>query len=137
MIKEPQFLDGTQDIYDRCVYVIRPKEELIDFILKLRPGANENLNYFRIPTAVMTEAVPFEQDLEGWRIPLKNKCKEAYLRENINEFPLCEIEKPEGLLENMDTLICFFDKWWVAEEADHIEIVKGCWKTRECYDDSQ
>ncbi len=133
MIREPRFLPETQDIYCRRVYVIRAKPSLIAHLTEIGAKLDvDDINSLQSPTVVMTEEVPFERDLEGWRPAIKNKCKEAFLRETLEYRPLSLLELPEGLLTDMDILTAFFDRWWEAEEADDIEIVAGCWKTREC-----
>ena len=134
MIKEPKFIRETQGVFGRRVYIIRPKKELIDHILEIDPACKDDIDYFSMPTVVMTEEVSFEGDLEGWRSYIEDKCKEAYLRENIEDFPLSVMEKPEALLKDMNILKRFFDKWWITEEADDwIEILKDSWKTNKCF----
>ncbi|WP_395752595.1 hypothetical protein [Prosthecobacter sp.] len=133
MIREPRYLPETRDLYCRRVYVIRARPELIAHLIV--SGANldaHEIDEMRSPTVVMTEEVPFERDIEGWRPAIKNKCKEAFFRETLEYPPLSLLELPEGLLTNMDILTAFFDRWWDAEEAVDIEIVAGCWKTRGC-----
>jgi hypothetical protein len=133
MIREPRYLPETRDLYRRRVYVIRAKPELIAHLIV--NGAKldaDEIDAMQTPTVVMTEEVPFERDLEGWRPAIKNKCKEAFFHETLEYPPLSLLELPEGLFTNMDILTAFFDRWWNAEEADDIEIVAGCWKTREC-----
>lgn len=132
MIREPRYLPETHDLYGRRVYVIRAKPELIAHL----NGKGENLDEHEIismqsPTVVMTEEVPSKRDLDGWRPAIKNKCKEAFFRRNMNWSVLSRLGIPEGLLTDMDILTAFFDRWWDAEEAHDIEIVAGCWKTRE------
>ncbi|WP_395742125.1 hypothetical protein [Prosthecobacter sp.] len=123
----------THDLYCRRVYVVRSKPELIVQLKELGSKLDADaIELLQSPTVVMTEEVPFERDLEGWRVAIMNKCKEAYLRESMDFFPLSALELPEGLLTDMATLTAFFDQWWDAEEADSIEIVSGSWKTREC-----
>jgi hypothetical protein len=135
MIKEPK-INKEQDVYSRRVYVIRAKKELIELILKIDPSCIEEVWVYKMPTVVMTEEVPFERDIEGWRKGIKNKCKEAYIRENIQDFPLSVMEKPDRLLKEMDILLKFFDNWWIAEEAeDCIEILDGSWKTDKCFEE--
>ncbi|MEO0796477.1 MAG: hypothetical protein AAFX93_15010 [Verrucomicrobiota bacterium] len=132
LIKPSRFVEGTQDLYDRRVYVIRPKQELLDHIVELCPEAASELEIYNGSTVVMTEEVPFEGSLEGWRPTIKMKCKEAFIRENFNYFPIADMDKPNDLLVDMDTLVAFFDQWWIAEESDYIELIEGSWKTREC-----
>jgi hypothetical protein len=133
MIREPRFLPETHDLYCRRVYVVRAKPELMAHLPEI--GAQleaADIDLLQRPTVVMTEEVPFERDLEGWRRAIENKCKEAYLRETLEYRPLSLLQLPVGLLTDMDILVAFFDRWWEAEEADDIEIVACCWKTREC-----
>ncbi len=133
MIKEIK-IDENQDVYARRVYVVRPKKELLDLILSIDPTCKDEIDLYNRPTVVMTEDVPFEREIEGWRGAIESKCKEAFLRDNIYDFPLFDMDKPENLLIEMDILIQYFDKWWVIEEADdYIEIIKGSWKTRKCF----
>ena len=133
MIREPRFLPETRDLYCRRVYVIRAKPALIDHLTEIGVKLDSvDMESLQRPTVVMTEEVPFERDLEGWRRAIENKCKEAFFRETLEYPPLSLLELPERLLTDMTILIAFFDRWWDAEEADDIEIVAGCWKTREC-----
>ena len=132
MTKEPKLVPGKQDVFCRRMYVIRARKDLIDHIKNISP---ESIGLERALTVVMTEEVPFEEDFEGWQKAIANKCKEAFLRDNIDEFPLTVLEKPESLLHNMNALIAFFDKWWIAERAtDYLEIVRGSWKTSQCHE---
>lgn len=133
MIREPRYLPETHDLYRRRVYVIRAKPELIAHLNVNGAEFDEHeIKALQSPIVVMTEEVPSKRDLEGWRLAIKNKCKEAFFRMNLNWSPLLRLGLPEGLLTDMDICTAFFDRWWDAEEAHDIEIVAGCWKTREC-----
>lgn len=47
---------------------------------------------------------------------------------------ISKMETPPKLLQDMDVLVSFFDRWWtLTEAADYVEIKRGYWKTRECY----
>lgn len=133
MIREPRYLPETRDLCRRKVYVIRARPELIAHLNA--KGAEldaREIKSMQSPIVVMTEEVPSERDLKGWEPAIKNKCKEAFFRKNLEYGPLLMLEIPEGLLTDMDILTAFFDRWWDAEEAHDIEIVAGCWKTRGC-----
>lgn len=113
--------------------MIRPRPALIAHLTESHPQVNaDDVKFLQQPRVVMTEEVPFERDLEGWRPAIKNKCKEAFLRQTLEWHPFSLLQLPEGVLINMDTLTTFFDQWWEAEEAEDIEIEAGSWKTREC-----
>jgi hypothetical protein len=131
MIKKTKMVPGKQDTFSRRMYVIRARPELIAHV----KGIADDLETIDTsPTVVMTEEVPFEEEIEGWNITIAKKCKEAFLRSNFDVFPLTAMEKPEALLEDMDVLVAFFDKWWTSERVgNYLEIVRGSWKTHDCY----
>jgi len=134
MIREPQFLPGTQDLLCRRVYVIRAKPELITHLIE--SGAQldaDDITTLQSPTVIMTGLVPFERDLEGWRRTILNKCKEAFFRGGLEYLPLSRLDLPAELLTDMATLSAFFDRWWIAEEAESIELVDNSWKTHDCH----
>lgn len=134
MIREPRFLPETGDIYGRRVYVVRAKPALIAHLKHITSQLDtDDFEFIQRPTVVMTEQVPFEQDLEGWRPAIMNKCKEAFLRETSDYLVMSLLRPPRELFADMATLTAFFDQWWDAEEADDIEIEAGSWKTCECH----
>ncbi|MCX4030342.1 hypothetical protein H0A36_26370 [Endozoicomonas sp. SM1973] len=112
---------AIQDILTRRVYIVRAKEELIE---RLSSHFNtDDLNEISRPQVVMTEELYFEKHLEGWRRKILEKCKESFLKDELEYGLLDEIVDLEKVLGQTSDLQKCFDQWWVAEEAaDYIEI---------------
>ncbi len=121
-------MSSSQDIPDRRMYVIKPR---LCLIKKITPFfSSSGLEFVEKPNVVMTEELPFEQHLEGWRAVILKKCKEAFIKEQMEYGIFCELEEKDlgDLLGSTSDMQECFDKWWLAEEtADWIEIPMN-WK---------
>ncbi|MCP4157066.1 MAG: hypothetical protein GY757_55650, partial [bacterium] len=65
----------SQDIPCRRVYIVQPKEKLLEQVRNL--ADNDILEGISIPHVVMTEELSFERYLEGWRAKILELCKMA------------------------------------------------------------
>ena len=104
----------------RRAYCIRPRPELATRLEAI--GLTDDADFLCQSTVVMTEALPFEGKLEGYRALILKKCKEAFLSELFGYFPLSELAHREALLGKDRSLAEAFELWWSAEEVDTIEI---------------
>lgn len=113
----PITLHDAQNPLERRAYVICPRPELAHRLAAF--GLSDALEFLGSPTVVMTEAVPFEGKLEGYRSVILRKCKEAFLSALFESLgaDLCEV-----LLGDNAAPADAFDLWWIAEEAEAIEI---------------
>ena len=128
MIKAPRFLEETGDLYCRRIYVVRPNDVLLDEIRSRSSSSGVDLEYIQMPRVVMTEEVPFERDLEGWRPAILRKCKQAFVVEMWEDLETIGLPLPDAISTDLDVQLALFDSWWIAEEAEEIEIVAGSWK---------
>lgn len=123
-------MEDTQDIPDRRVYVVRPGEALLE---KLKVVEDHDLvTQLCKPWVVMTEELPFEKFLEGWRSKILELCKSEFLKKNFDfdeEYILYLPEEILPLLPDIEYTKEFFDTWWIAEEADYIQIPTNWTKT--------
>ena len=122
MIKPARFLEGTQDLICRRTYVVTANEEFKAVMKELNIDELENMSF---PVVAMTEEVPFERDLEGWRSAIRSNSKESFLREFVSEYPM---ELREKLSAKRSEGTIKFDDWFVATEAESIELIAGSWK---------
>jgi hypothetical protein len=111
---------NPQDPSLRRAYLVRPRPELAPRLSVL--GLAEDIEFLGQPTVVMTEAVPYEGKLEGYRALVLRKCKEAFLADLFEFLPLSEAAHREVLLGKDVALADAFDLWWSAEEVETIEI---------------
>jgi hypothetical protein len=87
------------------------------------------IEIFKTPTVVMTEELPFEEHLEGRRTTILIKCKEAFMRELIDDYsPFKSDDERIRIIGEAESLVQLFDNWWETEEADYIQIETN-WKT--------
>lgn len=112
--------DNPQNPIIRRAYVIRPRPELSQRLEALE--LSEDLDFLGQPTVVMTEPLPFEGKLEGYRRLILRKCKEAFLQELLEFEPLATESHRIALLSAETPLEQSFDQWWTAEEVDTLEI---------------
>ncbi len=112
--------EDPQNPSERRAYFVRPKENLAQRLESI--GMADDVDALCQPTVVMTEALPFEGKLEGYRKLILKRCKEAFVEAFFQDGPLSETSQREALLGNTITLEGFFDLWWTAEEVDTIEI---------------
>lgn len=117
-------LDLSQNPPMRRAYFIRPLPALFERLISL--GLAEDAEFLAPPTVVMTEMLPFEGGLEGYRSLILNKCKEAFLNGLLEYEPLSDSSYRNRLLGEDLTLADCFDIWWAAEEVETIEI-KRTW----------
>ena len=100
----------------RRAYVVRPTMQLFAHLQMRREF--ELAETLSAPTIVMTESLPYEEKLESYRSMILGKCKNRFvsdLREFLgDEFTTLLGDQPA---------VTLFDSWWLAEEADTIELV--------------
>ena len=108
-----------QDEYYRITLIIRPNEKLLSFIESII-DVDDDINDFELSTVITTE----EARLEGLRPIIHSKTKEAYLRVNVEEFPLCEMSIDESVFELKESIETFFDKWFIMEEVGDFRILR-------------
>lgn len=110
----------SQDPIIRRAYIVRARPELIDRLVEF--GASDLIGICGEPSVVMTEPLPYEGKLEGYRSLILKKCKEAYLADLFQFEPFNSVPERSALLGDYPSLSEIFDRWWVAEEADTLEI---------------
>ena len=113
--------EDMQNLSERRAYCVRPRPDLAQRLKSI--GMADDIDVLGQHTVVMTESLPFEGRLEGYRILLLKKCKEAFLEAFIEDGPLSEILQREALLGKGLSLTESFDLWWTAEEIEIIEIL--------------
>lgn len=104
----------------RRTYIIRPRRALLDLLALL--GHSDFIESCKVPTVVMTEALPFEGKLEGYRTLILKKCKERFLAHELSFLPLSDTELHAKLVGVHSSLVEAFDTWWESEEAESLEI---------------
>jgi hypothetical protein len=104
----------------RRAYVVRPRPELAPRLLAL--GLADDIEFLSRQTVVMTEAIPFEGKLEGFRALVLKRCKEAFIADFLEFLPLSVAAHRDALFGKDVALADAFDLWWSAEEVDTIEI---------------
>lgn len=116
----PMSTENPQNPSSRRAYCIRPRPELAGRLELL--GMADELDFLGEPTIVMTESLPYEGKLEGYRSLILQRCKEAFLDALFDDGPLSNLPQREALLGKGTSLTAAFDLWWTAEEVDTIEI---------------
>ena len=113
-------MTNNQDIPDRRIYLVKPRIKLINILKNLKE--DEIVTDVLRPHVVMTEELPFEEYLEGYRKTVLELCKLGFLKENIHEYPLI----PESLWSNIpsinDISVETFDMYWETVEAEYTNI---------------
>ena len=99
---------------------MRPRPELLQRLEAL--GLADDADDLGQPTVVMTEALPWEGKLEGYRSLILKKCKEAFLNGFFEFEPLSVLSHREALFGKDIELASAFDLWWTAEEVETVEI---------------
>lgn len=110
----------SQNPITRRAYVIRPRQELIDHLLAA--AEPDLIGICEEPTVVMTEPLPFEGKLEGFRSLILKRCKEAFLNNLFDFEPFTDLSQRNVLLGEQSSLVETFDRWWTTEEVDTLEI---------------
>jgi hypothetical protein len=105
----------------RRAYLIRPRAEFTTVLRDSQLGADD-VEYLSRPIVSMTELLPYEGKLEGYRALVLKNCKEAFIRELFEYLPLADDEIRHALLGEIVTLEGCFDSWWTAEEIETIEV---------------
>jgi hypothetical protein len=113
--------ENGQNPLVRRAYLIRPRPELSSRLQAL--GLSEDVEFLGQQTVVMTAPLPYEGKIEGYRTLILRKCKEAFLQDLIEYEPLTDSSRREALLGKDIELEEAFDRWWVAEEVEAIEIM--------------
>lgn len=114
-------MPDDQNPFLRRAYLIRPRAELTT-ALRGSQLEEEDVEFLSRPMVSMTELLPYEGKLEGYRAPILKNCKEAFIRELFESLPLADDEIRHALLGEIVTLEGCFDSWWTAEEIETIEI---------------
>lgn len=106
----------SQNPVDRRAYVVRASNRLLEHLAEL--GEADLAETFSVPTIVMTQALPYEGKLEGYRSLILSKCKSGFITD-LHDF--LGDDRCAALLGDLPA-VALFDAWWRAEEADAIEI---------------
>jgi len=104
----------------RRAYYVRPKHELAKLLESI--GMADAVEFLAEAKVVMTEALPFEGKLEGWRSLILHRCKEAFLNATFEDWPPSDMSRLETLLGKDEEGKLDFDRWWTAAEVDVIEV---------------
>ena len=112
--------EDPQNPSERRAYLVRPRENLAQSLESI--GMANDVDALCQATVVMTEALPFEGKLEGYRKLILKSCKVAFVEAFFQDGPLSDTSQREALLGKSITLAESFDLWWTAEEVDTIEI---------------
>ncbi|MBK1829515.1 hypothetical protein JIN77_02160 [Verrucomicrobiaceae bacterium R5-34] len=132
MFKEPQLVEGRQDVYSRKIFVVAPKECLVAHLIGVEPRLERFSEALHRPAVYLTPEVPFEESLEGWAPGLKRiirrKFLEQYRAEGSDDLPAVEI--PDDAFTSDDEIAKCFDQWWTIREADdYHEFIDRAWIT--------
>ncbi len=112
--------NNPQNPHLRRAYIVRPKASLLVQLERLL--GKECAESFGDPTVVMTAALPFEGKLEGYRVPILRKCKEAFMQA-LQEFePFSNPSSRQEILGAHSSSVAEFDVWWTTEEVETLEI---------------
>ena len=118
---------NDQDIPDRRVYVVRARPELLKRVAGL--GDSDLREALARPYVVMTEELPFERFLEGWRPVIRRVSKIEFLEEVLERCsPFPSDEFAMQALGGTTPTEELFDRWWTAEEAEYIELERSSWR---------
>jgi len=112
--------NDAQNPLIRRAYYVRPKPELANRLESI--GMADAAEFLTEAKVVMSDALPFEGKLEGWRSLVLTRCKEAFLNALFEDGPLSEHPAREMLFGKDVSGAPAFDQWWIAEEIDVIEI---------------
>ena len=113
--------ENPQDIPCRSVYIVRAKPELLERIQAL--NQIDLMTDLARPTVVMTEELPFEKYLEGWRKTIYQHCQRSFIEQLLhdnNPFPSDAVQIQ--VLGTETDEIKLFEQWWTAEEADYLQV---------------
>lgn len=110
-------------MFDRKVFLVRPKKRLSDILHSLDDDLQEALKY---PVVIMTEKLSFEQDLEGWRLCIIEVAKDRFIEEL--EKDILHSYDIESTLGEVTRKSDFFDMWFELTEVDFLEINGVVWK---------
>ena len=113
-------MNQSQDIPCRRAYLITPNQVLLDKVKRL--GDQDLSMEIAKPQVVMTECLPFEGYLEGWRATILKNCKLAFLNELLIEYPIMDEYMAVSTLGSNIPSADLFDLWWRAEEVECLEI---------------
>ncbi|MDF1755236.1 MAG: hypothetical protein P1U89_20775 [Verrucomicrobiales bacterium] len=127
MIKPVRMVERKQDCYSRKIFLIEPLPEAGKDLPDLEVDS-----IFLEPTVIMTESVPFEQELEGWQPAIKRKAKEAFLIHLIEFYDghSLPVSIPDKTFDSMEAIETYFDQYWsVRPIQEYLELEVGSWKT--------
>lgn len=117
-----------QDLPRRRVYVIRATPELLARAKGLPD--DDLVDVLATPHVVMTEELPFERYLEGWRNSIRVVSKLKFLEEILETYcPFASVADALQVLGSTTVTEELFDRWWVAEEAEYTELEPSSWRT--------
>lgn len=117
----------TQDIESRRVYVVKPKAILLERLSKY--GDDRLTDILSRLHVIMTEELPFEEYLEGWRSQTLMVAKSQYLEELLVSYPaFSSASEAEAIIGGSNPSVELFDQWCVAEEAEYTELPTQTWR---------
>lgn len=99
----------------RRAYIVRASSQLLAHL-----SAHDETDLaesLSSPSVVMTEPLRYEGKLEGYRSLILGKCKTRFIAELSEEIG----DRFRSLFGDLPA-IALFDTWWLAEEADTVEI---------------
>ncbi|MFC5743758.1 hypothetical protein [Dyella tabacisoli] len=110
-----QNLQDSQSPVIRRAYVVRASSQLLARLAEV--GEADLAESLSVPTVVMTEPLRYEGKLEGYRSLILGKCKTGFITD-LHDLLGDQFTNLFGDLP----AVAVFDNWWLAEEADAIEI---------------
>jgi hypothetical protein len=109
-----------QDRGIRRAYLIRPRPALAPKLESM--GLADELDFLARQTVLMTEPLPYETKLEGYREVILEKCKEIFLKDLCELSALADATHRETLFGRGISPLEAFDLWWTAEVVETMEI---------------
>ena len=104
----------------RRAYIVRPSEALLARLASMFDA--EDVKHFGRHVIVTTEPVIWEGKLEGFRATILREIKQAHLEEYFEDYPFSDTARRTEILGSELANPETFDRWWIAEETDIIEI---------------
>jgi hypothetical protein len=99
----------------RRAYVVCASSQLLVHLAEY--GEADLAESLSFPSVVMTERLRYEGKLESYRSLILGKCKTGFIAELSEEIG----DRFTSLFGDLPA-IALFDAWWLAEEADTVEI---------------
>lgn len=111
---------NSQNPLIRRAYLIRPRPELCAQLDAL--GLSDDFDFLARQTVVMTAPLPYGEKIEGYRNLILQESKKSFLRDLFEYEPLLNEAHRSALLGTIFPLENSFDRWWIAEEVETLEI---------------